>query len=639
MCGIVGFLGSLSTPIERLTTMAQKIVHRGPDDQGVWFDECFGVGLAHARLSILDLSLAGHQPMHSVFDRYVMVFNGEIYNHLNLRAELNDLKSINWRSHSDTETLLVGFEVWGIEKTIKKSVGMFAIAVWDRELEQLTLLRDRFGEKPLYYSWQNDTLLFASELTALKVNPDFEGKINRQALNHYFRLNYIPTPLTIYEGIYKLEPGVIAVFSKDGKLLFKQVFWSAEDISVSSERSGLSTVDAVDELELLIKQSLDVQKLSDVPLGAFLSGGIDSSTVVGILQSISDRPVKTFSIGFNQAEFNEAPEAKAVANYLGTEHREFIVSAQDALEVINQLPLIYDEPFADASQIPTLLVSQLAKQYVTVCLSGDGGDELFCGYNRYHYTAKVWSRIKNVPYCLRVMLSSLLLVLSPSIWEWIGKAFRLNKKIPNFSNKIQKGALALKARDIDALYTRIVSNWDIDEDLVKGSTFEKTPFLSDYENLPKLNDLEKFMLWDMQSYLMDDVLVKTDRATMACSLEGRVPLLDHRIAEFAASLPIDLKYRDGKGKWILREVLYRYVPKELIERPKKGFSLPIAEWLKGPLMEWADKLLDSKRIDEEGYLESKLIQKKWIEHLSGKRDWSAQLWSVLIFQLWLEKSK
>jgi asparagine synthase (glutamine-hydrolysing) len=639
MCGVAGFLGSILNPNCSLKLMAQAIVHRGPDDQGVWFDETVGIGLAHARLSILDLSPAGHQPMQSVSSRYVVVFNGEIYNHLNLRDELNDLMPRNWRGHSDTETLLAGFEAWGIDHTIEKCVGMFAIAVWDKEEEQLILIRDRFGEKPLYYGWQNNSFMFASELKALKAHPDFVGKINRQALSHYFRLNYIPTPLSIYEDIFKLEPGVIATFSKDGKLLSKNFFWNAEDVAVDSELSDLTDDEAVDRLALLIKQSIQDQKLSDVPLGAFLSGGIDSSTVVGVLQSISDRPVKTFTIGFNQAEFNEATEAEAVAKHLGTDHKELIVSAEDALAVINQLPFIYDEPFADASQIPTFLVAKLAKEEVTVCLSGDGGDELFCGYNRYHYTDKVWTKLKKVPVSIRKAISSTLLFVSPNRWDKISKLVGLQKRLPNLGNKIQKGAQALKARDFEDLYTRVVSNWSKDECLVKGIGYESAPLLSEAATVSQLNDLEKMMLWDKQSYLMDDVLVKTDRATMACSLEGRVPLLDYRIADFASGLPMEFKYREGKGKWILREVLYRYVPRELIERPKKGFSLPIAEWLRGPLKEWANSLLDSKRIDSEGFLESTLIQTKWQEHLSGKRDWSAQLWSVLMFQLWLEQNK
>jgi asparagine synthase (glutamine-hydrolysing) len=639
MCGLVGFINKNEVNTILINSMVKKIFHRGPDDSDFCCLKNTNVFLGHSRLSIQDLSKAGHQPMHSVSDRYVMVFNGEIYNHLNLRDELNDVMLINWRGHSDTETLLAGFEAWGIDHTIEKCVGMFAIAVWDKEDEQLILIRDRFGEKPLYYGWQNNTFMFASELKALKVHPEFVGKINRQALSHYFRLNYIPTPLSIYEDIFKLEPGVVATFSKDGELSSKKSFWNAEDIAVANEFSDLTVDEAVNRLEFLIKQSIQDQKLSDVPLGAFLSGGIDSSTVVGVLQSISDRPVKTFTIGFNQAEFNEATEAEAVAKHLGTDHKELIVSVEDALAVINQLPLIYDEPFADASQIPTFLVSKLAKEEVTVCLSGDGGDELFCGYNRYHYTDKVWTKLKKVPFLIRNAISSTLLFVSPSRWDKFSKLVGLQKRLPNLGNKIQKGAQALKARDFEDLYARVVSNWSKDECLVKGIGYESAPLLSEAATISQLNDLEKMMLWDKQSYLMDDVLVKTDRATMACSLEGRVPLLDHRIADFAAGLSIEFKYREGKGKWILREVLYRYVPRELIERPKKGFSLPIAEWLRGSLKEWANSLLDSERIDAEGFLESTLIQAKWQEHLSGKRDWSSQLWSVLMFQLWLEQNK
>lgn len=639
MCGIVGFLGGLSNPVEGLNKMVDAISHRGPDGHGIWLDQSVGIGLGHARLSVLDLSPSGHQPMHSLSGRYLMVFNGEIYNHLSLRSELSDLGRISWRGNSDTETLLAGFEYWGIEKTISKSIGMFAIALWDKELEEISIIRDRFGEKPLYYGFQSNTFMFASELKALKVNPQFVGKINRQSLNHYFRLNYIPTPLTIYEDIFKLEPGMIKTFSKDGNLVFKESFWSLEDIPNSNERSHLSAEQAINELEILIKQSIQEQKLSDVPLGAFLSGGIDSSTVVAILQSMSDLPVKTFTIGFTEVEFDEAREARAVSKYLGTEHSELIITAEDAIAVINELSRIYDEPFADASQIPTYLVSKLAKEKVTVCLSGDGGDELFCGYNRYHYTVKVWRRIERFSFNFRKTLSSILLSLSPSSWDRLSQIMRLDGKFPNLGYKIHKGAIALKARDIEELYTRVVSNWDIDENLVKGTLYERLPMLSKKTQLKHLNDLEKMMLWDKQSYLIDDVLVKTDRAAMACSLEGRVPFLDYRIAEFAASLPIEFKYRGGRGKWILREVLYRHVPEQLIERPKKGFSLPIADWLRGPLKVWAHSLLNSTRIDSEGFLESSLIEKKWHEHLSGKRDWSSQLWSVLMFQLWLEKHK
>ena len=639
MCGVAGVL-SPNLKLNTLVLMSSTLSHRGPDDCGNWISEVHSVGLAHARLSIQDLSAAGHQPMHSKSQRFVMVFNGEIYNHIDLRKVLEKTQNINWSGHSDTETLLAGFETWGVEETIKKCTGMFAIALWDHELETLSLIRDRFGEKPLYYGWQKNTFMFASELKALKRHPDFESKINRQALNHYFRLNYIPTPLSIYENVFKLEPGCIAIFSAEGELISKNKYWSIEEVFLGVCKDHVkSEQNWVDELEILIQQSISDQKLSDVPLGAFLSGGIDSSLVVGVLQSISDQPVKTFTIGFDDSDFNEASDAKLVAEHLKTEHTELIVTAEQAMAVIEKLPTIYDEPFADASQIPTFLVSQLAKKYVTVCLSGDGGDELYCGYNRYHYTAKVWSKISRLPLFIRKGLSHALLAISPQTWNRLGRLLLIDKKIPNLGNKIQKGAHVLKSKTIEELYMRVVSNWSIDENLVNDSHFESVPLLSINTKLNELKDLEKMMLWDMQSYLMDDVLVKTDRAMMACSLEGRVPLLDHRIAQFAVNLPLEFKFKDGKGKLILREVLYKYVPKELIERPKKGFSLPLAEWLRGPLKEWAESLLDTKRVVAEGYLNSDLISRKWQEHLSGKRDWSIQLWSVLMFQLWLENQE
>jgi len=640
MCGFVGFFSKLDVPASVLSDMLGTINHRGPDSCGTWSDKLSNLKLGHARLAIQDVSQAGHQPMGSSSNRFTIVFNGEIYNHLDLREDLQNEQGIDWNGHSDTETLLSGFEVWGIKETIEKCVGMFAIAVWDGELRQLSLIRDRFGEKPLYYGWQNNIFMFASELKALKFHPYFENKINRNALNYFFRLNYIPTPFSIYESLYKLEPGAIATFSTNGELVEKETYWDIEAIfSKSNKIKTTSDEELVNKLESLIKRSVSEQKISDVPLGAFLSGGIDSSVVVGVLQSLSDKPIKTFTIGFEDPEFNEADDAAAVAKHLGTEHKELILSPDEIISVIERLPAIYDEPFSDASQLPTFLVSQLVKKDVKVVLSGDGGDELFCGYNRYHYTAKVWSKLQKLPLFLRKFMSDLLLSVSPSSWDKFAQVVHLNKKVPNLGNKVQKGAQVLKASSIHELYTRILSNWDVDEHLVKESSSNQLPLLSDTRDLEQLNDLEKMMLWDMQSYLMDGVLVKTDRATMACSLEGRVPLLDYRIAEFSAKLPIDIKLKDGKGKWLLRKVLYRYVPKELIERPKKGFSLPIADWLRGPLKEWAEKLLNSEKLEKDGFLSESLVHQKWNEHSSGKRDWSKQLWSVLMFQLWLEKNR
>lgn len=638
MCGLAGFLGTPSSKCNVLYKMVTSIKSRGPDHYGVWYDDEHNIAMAHARLAILDLSSAGHQPMSSSNERYIMIFNGEVYNHLALRQELEQFSENIWKGHSDTETLLAGFEYWGVRNTLEKCVGMFALVIWDSYEEKIILARDRFGEKPLYYGKQNGTFMFASELKALQVHPDFENKISRSALADYFRLNYIPTPFSIYENVFKLEPATIKTFSKTGDLLKSEIFWDLENIALKSELKNPSEADVLDDLELLIKNSIKGQQISDVPLGAFLSGGIDSSTVVGILQFISSRPIKTFTIGFEDTNFNEAGEAKEVARFLGTDHKELIVSADQALAVIDKLPTIYDEPFADASQIATYLVSQLAKKDVTVVLSGDGGDELFCGYNRYLYTQKVWSKLEKFPLALRKLLGNILLAVSSSAWDKFSKVLFLDKKIPNLGNKAQKSALVLKSGSILELYSRLVTNWQVEEHLVKGISAPRASLLSSMKDIDSLNDLEKMMLWDKQSYLMDGVLVKMDRATMACSLEGRVPLLDHRIAEFAATLPLDLKLRDGQGKWILRQVLYKYVPKDLIERPKKGFSLPIAEWLRGPLKNWAASLLETKRLEAEGFLEPNLVAQKWHEHLSGKRDWSAQLWSVLMFQLWLKNN-
>lgn len=638
MCGIVGVIGD-NVSSSHLSSMAAKLSHRGPDDTGIWKSPKSNIGFGHARLAIQDLSSFGFQPMVSRSGRFVMVFNGEIYNHVELRAALERSKNHTWKGHSDTETLLVAFETWGIFEAIAKVSGMFAIALWDLNLQRLALIRDRFGEKPLYYGRQNNTFMFSSELKSLKIHPDFEGVIDRQALSQYFRLNYIPTPLSIYQDIFKLEPGVIVTFDENGYELSKEAFWSLED--EYAEGPGLDNCDDslyIDELEHLIKKSVAAQMIGDVPLGAFLSGGVDSSTIVAILQEMSDKPVCTFTIGFDDPQFNESKDAKLVADYLGTNHHEFMISSNEAIEIITELPNIYDEPFSDSSQIPTILVSRLAKNVVTVCLSGDGGDELFCGYNRYQFGVNVWSFASKIPLSARVLLGKLLLSVTPLWLDKIGKFTLLDRLYPNLGNKVQKIAVALKANSIEDLYMRLVSNWSVDDLLVKNSEPKTPPLLSRLERLKNLEDVEKMMLWDMQSYLMDDVLVKTDRATMASSLEARVPLIDPQITKFSAMLPTSLKIRKGKGKWILRQVLFRYVPKELIERPKKGFSVPVSDWLRGPLKDWAEGLLDANLIEKQGYLDSALIQSRWSEHIKDKRDWGAQIWSVLMFQLWLEEN-
>ncbi len=645
MCGIVGFISppysnkkskNLSS---NATQMIEQLHYRGPDDKGVWTSDDDGVALAHSRLAIVDLSPAGHQPMESHNGRYVIIFNGEIYNHLDIRAELEQRDTtITWHGHSDTETLIAGFSAWGVEKTIKKTTGMFAFAVWDKQTKTLTMGRDRLGEKPLYYGWQGDTFFFGSELKALKAHPDFQADIDRNALTLFLRHNYIPEPYSIYKGIAKLQAGCILVLNHgetEGEIT---QYWSAVDIAkagVETPFKGTPT-QAVDELEVRLSKSVKQQMMADVPLGAFLSGGIDSSTIVAMMQSQSDRPVNTFTIGFDVPNYNEAVHAKSVAEHLGTNHTELYISASTAMDVIPDLPQIYDEPFADESQIPTFLVSKMAKEHVTVSLSGDGGDELFCGYNRYHITAKSWGKLSPIPQSMRKVLSAGLTSVSPQLWTKLSHMLPEKKRPQLLGDKIHKGAGVLASDSIQDLYKGLTSTWKDPASLVIGGTEPATLLTDNYPNLDELSDIERMMVLDVLTYLPDDILAKVDRAAMRNSLETRVPMLDQNVIEFAWQLPIDYKLRNGISKWPLREVLYRHVPKEIIERPKMGFSVPIAEWLREPLRDWAEALLDETRLSEEGFFKVDTIRKVWNEHLSGQFDRSAQLWNVLMFQAWLE---
>jgi asparagine synthase (glutamine-hydrolysing) len=647
MCGISGYLTNrrfrgreeVSAVLRR---MADAIVSRGPDDFGVWHDDS-GIGLAHRRLAILDLSPAGHQPMHSISGRYVIAFNGEIYNHLDLR---NAIKQTNWRGHSDTETLLAAFEEWGIEATLKKAIGMFAIALWDRQTRQLTLARDRLGEKPLYYGWQGcgerSSFIFGSELKALKAHPAFSAEIDRDALCLLMRHNYIPAPHSIYRGIYKLQPGTFLTVSLERREPVFHTYWSLADVAVTGNHNRFlgSPEQVVDELDVLLKSAVRQQMAADVPLGAFLSGGIDSSTVVALMQVQSAQPVKTFTIGFNEAGYNEAVHAKAVARHLGTDHTELYVTPGQALDVIPNLPKLYCEPFSDSSQIPTFLVSQLARQKVTVSLSGDAGDELFAGYNRYVLAQNLWGKVSRVPLGMRSLASAGIRGLSPTAWnKFLGplQAFAPKSlRQANVGDKLHKGAEVLGSRSIDELYLGLVSHWE-PENLVIGGSEPRTYFRGNSPQLDGLDDVQRMMALDAMTYLPDDILCKVDRAAMAVSLESRVPFLDHRVVEFAWRIPQTMKMRDGVGKWILRQVLYRYVPKELIERPKMGFGVPIDSWLRGPLKDWAEELLDEGRLRREGYFNPKPIRQKWAEHLSGKRNWQYHLWDVLMFQSWMDQ--
>jgi asparagine synthase (glutamine-hydrolysing) len=645
MCGLAGYLTNAwnhDQAQKSLMAMTRAIAHRGPDSHGQWLDAQAGIALGHVRLAIVDLSPAGAQPMHSASGRYVLAYNGEIYNHLDLRAELEKQgRAPAWRGHSDTESLLAGMEVWGMEATVKRCVGMFAFAVWDRQQRALTLCRDRVGEKPLYFGWQGNCFLFASELKALKAHPAFQAAIDRNALALMMRHNHVPAPYSIYQGIHKITPGTLLTLSLGNRGAAPESYWDARQMvahGLSRPFDG-SPEAAVDQLDVLLRKAVGRQMMADVPLGAFLSGGVDSSTVVALMQDLSPRPVNTFTIGFHEDVFNEAPHAKAVAAHLGTHHTELYVTARQAMDVIPRLPGMYCEPFADSSQIPTFLVSQLARQQVTVSLSGDAGDELFGGYNRYLLTQQMWHRLARLPVPVRAALARALLALPAKTWDRL--LGPLQTLLPtrlaqsHIGEKVHKGAEVFASGTAIELYRRMVSQWDKPQQLVPGS-HEPPTVLSDPARQPQTDNLVHHMMaMDLLSYLPDDILVKVDRAAMAVSLETRVPLLDHEVVEFAWRLPLDYKIRQGTGKWPLRQVLRRYVPQELTERPKMGFGVPIDHWLRGPLKDWAHDLLDPVRMRQQGYLNPDLIQQKWAQHLLGKRNWQHDLWNVLMFQSWL----
>jgi asparagine synthase (glutamine-hydrolysing) len=653
MCGLAGFLGAAPFQAKGeqgtfLKRMTDAIMYRGPDDAGYWCDGERGIALGHRRLSILDLSPAGHQPMQSFGGRYVIAFNGEIYNHLLMRRELEaGMAAPAWRGHSDTETLLAGFDAWGVQGTVERAVGMFAFAVWDRQAGSLTLGRDRIGEKPLYYGWQgrgkNAVFLFGSELKALRAHPLFEAAIDRGALCLQMRHSYIPAPHSIYRGIAKLPPGYLLTVSAEQPEPRLTTYWSAARHIVAGAAAAFSgTADqAVDRLESLLKDAVGAQMMADVPLGAFLSGGVDSSTIVALMQAQSSRPVKTFSIGFHEEGYNEAEHAKAVARHLGTDHTELYVNAAQAQAVIPRLQSIYDEPFSDSSQLPTFLVSQLAREHVTVSLSGDAGDELFCGYTRYQLAAKLWSSISAVPLPLRRLLARG--ITSMSVESWTRVARHVARYLPrsmrfaNTGDKLHKAAKVITSTSLDALYLGLVSHCDDPASLVIGATEPPTLLTGSALSLPGLDGIQRMMALDLLTYLPDDILVKVDRAAMSVSLETRIPFLDHRVVEFAWTLPQSMKLRDGVSKWALRQVLYRHVPKALIERPKMGFGVPIGSWMRGPLRDWCESLLDESRLRREGFFDPVQVRRKWHEHLSGQRNWQYHLWDVLMFQSWIEQ--
>ena len=638
MCGITGYLSKLNGGVEPpevlLTNMANKLVHRGPDAEGVWFDKEKSIGLAHRRLSILDLSSAADQPMTSNSGRYTIVFNGEIYNHLELRNTLNAI----WKGHSDTETLLVCFENWGIVNTLEKCLGMFSIAIWDSHKDILTLARDRMGEKPLYYGWQNNTFIFGSELKCIMQHPDFVGKIDRNALCLYFRYNYVPDPASIYIGIKKLGAGCILHVSLENREPRINKFWSLVTTATAAAREKfVGTPDeAVNQLEGVLEKAVGRQMLSDVPVGAFLSGGIDSPTIVSLMQKQSSRPVSTFTIGYKGGMQSEAQQAKAIAKHLGTNHHEFEVEPEDVLHIVDRMPKIFCEPFADSSQIPTYLVSQLARKEVKVALSGDGGDEIFCGYNRYQVSGKFWDTVKVIPGPIRTVLANGLTLVPPNYWN----KFMVMLPWDRPGDKLHKGAMVMNSESLSELYSGLTAIWENPESLVIDAQNYCDQLVKIEGNVDAVfNDVEHMMIWDSLSYLPGDILVKVDRASMACSLETRAPFLDKHVIDFAWKLPFEYKLQNGITKWALREVLYNHVPKDLVTGPKKGFGLPFDEWLRGPLREWAETLIDEYRLRSEGFLNHNIVKKKWDEHQSGKRNWTAQLWSILMFQSWLEAQK
>jgi asparagine synthase (glutamine-hydrolysing) len=640
MCGIAGVLtsaGGAREPLERhATAMADSIANRGPDDHGLWSDLDAGIALTHRRLSIVDLSPAGHQPMTSADGRFVIVFNGEIYNFQDLRPELK-ARGINFRGHSDTEVMLEAFAAYGIAATVKRLIGMFAIAVWDRHDRTLTLVRDRLGIKPLYWAKFGSLFMFGSELKALRAYPGWTPSINRGAVAAFMRHNCIPAPHSVYEEVYKLEPGCILTlpWGSDPEI---EKYWDARAVARAglADPLRLSDRELTDRLEALLLDSVSRRMVADVPVGAFLSGGVDSSTVAALMQAANAGPVRTYSIGFDIAGFDEAPHAAAVARHLGTEHTELTVTSKQALDVVPRLADMYDEPFADSSQIPTYLVSAMTRQHVTVALSGDGGDELFGGYNRYQLAQRFWRKLALVPRPLRRVFAQTLQALPADRWSSLFNLVPGGLRPAQPGDKLHKLASILALGDVGAVYRRLVTHWEpatvmsgVDEP--KGVVWDETVA----QDFP--GGFERSQFLDLVTYLPDDILTKVDRASMAVALEARVPLLDHRVVEFAWRIPRRDLIHDGVSKWPLRQVLYRHVPPELIDRPKMGFSIPLGEWLRGPLRDWAEALLDERRLKEAGLVDAAVVRHHWQEHLSGRHNWQYLLWDVLMLEAWRER--
>ncbi len=642
MCGIAGFVTGASFDglarelAEVSSAMDACLQHRGPDDHGVWVDQDSGVALVHRRLSILDLSPAGHQPMLSADGRFVIIYNGEVYSHQPIAAELAG-RGCHFRGHSDTEVIVNSFAENGIEPTLNRMIGMFAIALWDRRERSLILIRDRLGIKPLYWAKFGKLFLFGSELKALRAHPGWIPEIDRNAVAAFMRHNYIPAPHTIYRGVHKLEPGSILTLPWQGEPQISR-FWNAHVIARNGILNPLDGNDAelTEQLETLLQDAVARRMIADVPLGAFLSGGVDSSTVVALMQQAHLGRVRTFSIGFDIAGYNEAPHAAAVAGHLGTDHSELTVTSGQALDLIPRLPDIYDEPFADSSQIPTYFVSAMTRRHVTVALSGDGGDELFAGYNRYQLTQRFWQALAILPRPMRTAAAAALTMVTPDRWTALASVLPARLRPPQTGDKLHKVATVLKLDSADAIYRRLVSHWD--PAAIMPDVPEPPSIIRDQRLPQEFPDLlARMQFLDLVTYLPDDILTKLDRASMAVALEARVPLLDHRVVEFSWRLPRKAKVRNRTSKWILRQVLYRHVPPALVERPKMGFGIPLGEWLRGPLRDWAEALLSETRLREAALLDAEVVRRFWQEHLDGSRNWQYLLWDVLMLEAWRER--
>jgi asparagine synthase (glutamine-hydrolysing) len=646
MCGISGFLNisheSSTNELRGIAIrMSHALHHRGPNDAGVWADADAGIALSMRRLAILDLSAAGHQPMTSSSGRYILVFNGEIYNYQDLRNELSQTEQpYPFRGNSDTEVMLASFEQWGVEQSVTRWNGMFAFAVWDRHERSLTLGRDRFGEKPLYYSRIGKHFIFGSELKALRAHPHFSDEVKPEAIALFLRHSCVPAPYSIYANTSKLPPATLLKVSADDLASIPRPYWSLHEVvdEAASHPFHGGEREAIDQLDSILSDAVRIRMRSDVPLGAFLSGGIDSSTIVSLMQSKSRARIKTFSIGNHDKEFDEAKDAARIAQHLGTEHTELYVTSEEAISAIPLLPQIYDEPFADCSQIPTFLVSRLARERVTVSLSGDGGDELFGGYTRHIWADTLNQRLHHLPLFLRKIAATGIQAIPPGMWDTFFQASkpvtpaRWQQRMPGY--KLHKLASLAGSHDVHTLYEKLSSHWLDTAKILPGTSVRGS---NHHSNLK--HPAEEMMYLDTVGYLPDDILVKLDRATMAVSLEGRVPFLDHRVAEFAWKLPLNMRIRGQQGKWILRQVLYRYVPREMVDRPKSGFGIPLATWLRGPLRDWVESLLDEHRLRQDGFFTPAPIRKLWREHLSGKLNWEYHLWDVLMFQAWLDESR